>query len=275
MVAFDITVFHNAELRLDMSSHGSNNLVPSLARVIASIPPNASAQMYCFSPEEVLAINKVIVQESLSDESDDVRICIGAIVDIPLALLTTIQPELLHNSLYRSWTKASRPELEEHLNRLGLATNGTLKALKDRLRDIMSSDNPSLRRIPKIVSLRQAISELLALPGPGYTTLPVCTKHVLGSCSVPTDDELYTLASRDQLDTLSLKLRARGMTMYRIIQSLRNRLREYCGGDISRLLINDAHPLSPAYVQLCQDPNLRKLIFMHEVLEIVNWLIVV
>jgi len=265
MLAFDITVFHNAELQQDMSAYGNDNLVPSLARVISSIPANATAQMYCFSPEEVLAINRIIVQESLSDESDDVRICIGAIVDIPLALLTTIQPELLDNSLYRSWTKASRPELEEHLTRLGLATNGTINVLQDRLHHAMSSDNPSLRRVPKIVSLHHAISELVALPGPGYTTLSECTKHVLGPCLVPTDDELYNLASRDQLDTLSLKLRARGMTMYRIIQSLRNRLREYYDGDISRILINDAHPPSPAYVQLCQDPNLRKLIFMHEV----------
>ena len=275
MVAFDISVFHNAELQQNLSKQGSNNLVPSLAGVISSIPPNATAQMYCFSPEEVLAINRIIVQESLSDESDDVRICIGAVVDIPLALLTTIQPELLDNSLYRSWTKASRPELEEHLTRLGLATDGTVKALQDRLRETMSSDNPSLRRLPKIVSLRHAISELVALPGPGYTTLPACTKHVLGPCSVPTDDELYTLASRDQLDTLSLKLRARGMTMYRIIQCLRSRLRDHCGGVISRLLINESYPVSPAYVQLCQDPNLRKLIFMHEVVHIVNSLIVV
>jgi hypothetical protein len=270
MLAFDIAVFHHAQLKQDMSMHGSNNLVPSLARVIASIPTNATVQMYCFSPEEVLAIKRIIVQESLSDESDDVRICIGAIVDIPLALLTTIQPELLDNSLYRSWTKASRQELEEHLTSLGLATDGTVNALQDRLRDAMGSDNPSLRRVPKIVSLHQATSELVALPGPGYTTLPECTKHILGPCLVPSDDELYTLATRDQLDTLSLKLRARGMTMYRIIQSLRSRLREYCGGDISRVLTNDAHPLSPAYVQLCQDPNLRKLIFMHEVVDIVN-----
>ena len=266
MLAFDITVFRNGVLKRELSTHGSNHLVPNLARVISSIPPNAPTQFYCFSQEEVLIINKIIIQESLSNDSEDIRICIGAIVEIPLALLTTIQPELLDNSLYRSWNKAARLELQEHLNLLGLDTDGPNKTLQARLRNAMTSDNPSLRRLPKIVSIHQAISELVALPGPGYTTLPECAKHLLGPCSVPTDNELYTLASRDELDTLFLKLRARGMTMYRIIQSLRNRLRAYCGADLSPLLINDAHTLSPAYVQLCQDPNLRKLIFMHEVL---------
>lgn len=272
LVAFDITVFHNAELKQEFSTHGTNSIVPSLARVIASFPPKSTVQLYCFSAEEVLAINRIIVQESLSEESEDVRICIGAIVDIPLALLTPIQPELLENALYRFWAKASRPELEDHLTRLGLTTDGTVKDLQDRLRDAMRSDNPSLRRLPKIVSVHYAISEIVALPGPGYTTLPECTKYILGPCSVSTDEELYSLSSRDELDTLSLKLRARGMMMYRIIQNLRNRLDEYCGGDISRLLINDAHPISPAYVQLCQDPNLRKLIFMHEVHSILDLL---
>lgn len=63
---------------------------------------------------------------------------------------------------------------------------------------------------------------------------------------------------------LMIKLRGRGMTIYRIIRSLRNIVQERYG-NTSQILVNDAHPLSPAYLQLCQDPNLRKLIFMHEV----------
>jgi len=275
MVAFDITVFYNGQLQRGISAHGTTNIVPSLAHVITSIPPRSTAQVYCWSPEEVVAINRIIVQESLSEESEEVRICIAAMVDVPLALLTPIQPELLENSLYRSWTKASKPELEQHLSQLGLGTDGNVKVLQDRLRDAMTSDNPSLRRLPKIVSLHHAISELVALPGPGYTTLVECAKHILGPCSVPTDEEMYNLASRDELDTLWLKLRARGMTIFRIIQNLRSRLREYSGGDISNLLINEAHPISLIYVQLCQDSNLRKLIFMHEVFQssvsFTNW----
>jgi hypothetical protein len=79
---------------------------------------------------------------------------------------------------------------------------------------------------------------------------------------VPSDDELYSLAKEESY-MLMIKLRSRGMTIYRIIRSLRNGIKEYYQ-DLSKILVNDAHPLSPAYLQLCQDPNLRKLIFMHE-----------
>lgn len=213
--------------------------------------------------EEISAINQLIVHESLSSDSEDVRICIGAIVDMPLALLTTIQPELLENSLFRSWTRAPKHQLEDHLARLGLDTKGSIKVLQGRLEAAMTSDNPSLRRLPKVVSLHQSIKELVALPGPGYTTLSLCAQYILGPCSVPSDDELYSSAKKDS-EMLMIKLRARGMTIYRIIRSLRSSLEEHYP-NLSQILVNDAHPLSPAYFQLCDDPNLRKLIFMHEV----------
>jgi hypothetical protein len=192
---------------------------------------------------------------------------------MPMALLTTIQPELLENSLFRSWTKATKGQLEGHLASLGLDTNGTVKVLQERLKIAMTSDNPGLRRLPKIVSLHQAISELVALPGPGYTTLQQCAQHLLGPCSVPSDDELYS-SSQTGSDMLMIQLRARGMTIYRIIRSLRNIVQESYQ-NVSQILVNDAHPLSPAYLQLCQDPNLRKLIFMHEVPLSLNQLTIV
>src|SRR5208282_5945549 len=116
--AFDISVFHSGQLEKEMTSWGKENLVQCLARVISSISSKdtrARTQLYCFSQEEISAINQLIVYESLSSDTEDVRICIGAIVDMPLALLTTIQPELLENSLFRSWTKATKRQLEGHL----------------------------------------------------------------------------------------------------------------------------------------------------------------
>ena len=269
-------MFYHGKLENELASQGKDNLVQCLARIIRSISSKegrARTQLYCFSQEEIYAINQLIVHESLSSDTEDVRICIGAIVDIPLALVTTIQPELLENSLFRSWTKATKRQLEGHLASLGLDTNGSLKVLQDRIKTAMMSDNPGLRRLPKVVSLHQAIAELVALPGPGYTTLQRCAQHLLGPCSVPSDDELYSIAVNES-DMLMIKLRARGMTIYRIIRSLRNIIQEGYQ-DLSRILVNHAHPLSPAYLQLCQDPNLRKLIFMHEVHSSLTWLIIV
>lgn len=177
--------------------------------------------------------------------------------------MTTIQPELLDNALYRSWTKASKKQLEEHLADLGLDTNGSLKVLRDRLTEAMSS-SPGPRKLPKVVGVHRAIGELVAMPGPGFTTLQSCANHLLGHCSVPSEDELYTLA-KDGEDSamLQVRLRARGMSIYRLIRAMRHFLDER--GDSKRILLNDAVAISPAYPQLCQDPNLRKLIFMHEV----------
>ena len=220
-------------------------------------------------------MNQIIVHKTLSSpESKDVRICIGALVDIPLALLTTLQPELLDNALYRQWTKASRRQLEEHLRDLGLDTSGSIQDLRVRLTSAMTSDNPSPRRLPKVIALHQAISKLVALPGPGYTTLHTCAKYILGPCSVPTDDELYRLA-KEKDPMLGLRQRARTMAMYRIIRSLRHLIREHCHGDISRVLVNEARPLSLAYLPICHNQNLRKLMFMHEVCCLCYWLTLV
>jgi hypothetical protein len=267
LVAFDISVFHNGVLNNDLSFTGNDHFIPCVARTITSISssdPTASVQLYCFSSEDVMTINQLIAYESLTSDSEDVRICVGTIVDMPLALLTTIQPELLENSLYPPWAKTSRQQLEEHLKDLRLDSSGTLNVLQDRFKDAMVTDNPSLRRLPKIIPLHQSISELVALPEPGYTTLQQCVNHLLGQCSVPSDNELYASA-RKKDGMLPAMLRARGTTMYHVIQSLRNSLKENYPGNLSHILLNDARPFSPACVQLCHDQNLRKLIFMHEV----------
>jgi hypothetical protein len=247
-----------------------DGLIHHLSHVIKTITsfyPACTTQLYCFSSEELAALNQIIVHKSLSsDDLEDTRVCIGAIVEMPLALLTTIQPELLENALYRTWTKAKRPQLEDHLADLGLDTSGTVKDLQERLKRAMSTGNPSLRRLPKVVCVHHSVRELVALPGPGFISLEDCTRHLLGHCSVPTEDELYVMA-RDKSKEFSIKARAKGMTVYRIIESLRHRLRLHFDNDVSfqRILPNHAQALNPAFLQLCQDDNLRKLLFMHEV----------
>lgn len=275
-MAFEITVFHGNVLDWELSAQSADNVednfISSLSRVLSSIMskgPAVRTQLYCFSSADISAINEIIVYKALSDSSQDseeLRICIGAVVDIPLALLTSLPPELLDNALYRSWTKASRHQLESHLSDLSLSTTGTLEELRDRLQQAMTDGNPSPRRLPKVVCLHQTIRELLAIPTTGYTTLQDCANGLFGHCLVPGDDEIYSLAKGNQEDMLKIKLRARGMTMHRIITGLRELLAKHCHGNLSRLLPNESRPLSPAYPQLCRDLNLRKLIFMHEVI---------
>jgi len=266
VLAFDICVFLNGRLSNELSTFGKSGLVTALAKIITSIrsrDTSARTQIYCFTPEEVSKINQLIVHESLTSHSEDIRVCIGAIVDIPLALLTSIQPELLQNALFQSWSKSTKKQLEDHLACLGLETNGNYKTLQARLQSAMTTKNPALRRVPKIISVHNALKELVALPGPGFTTLQHCAAYLLGPCNLPGDDELYASAVKDS-DHLAVKLRGRGMTVHRIVGRLRSMLREKFS-DISRILINQAQPLSPAYVEIVQDENLRKLVFMHEV----------
>lgn len=276
LMAFEITVFHGKVLDWELSAQSADNVadnfISSLSRILSSIMskgPVVRTQLYCFSSVEISAINEIIVYKALSDtsqDSEELRICIGAVVDIPLALLTRLPPELLDNALYRSWTKASRQQLENHLSDLSLSTTGSLQELRDRLQQAMTAGNPSPRRLPKVVCLHQSLRELLAIPSAGFTTLQDCANGLFGHCVVPGDDEIYSLAKGKQEDMLKIKLRARGMTVHRIIVGFRELLTSHCHGDLSRLLPNESRPLSPAYPQLCRDLNLRKLIFLHEVI---------
>jgi len=276
LMAFEITVFHgnvlDSELSAQSAENAEDNFIFSLSRILSSIiskGPAVRTQLYCFSPEDISAINEIIVYKALSDsfqDSEELRICIGAVVDIPLVLLTSLTPELLDNALYRSWTKAPRHQLERHLSDLSLSTTGRIEELRDRLQQAMASGNPNPRKLPKIVCLHKTMQKLLAIPSTGYTTLQDCVNGLFGHCLVPGDDEIYSLAKDNREDMLKIKLRARGVTMHRIITGLRELLARHCHGNLSRLLPNEGQPLSPAYPQLCRDLNLRKLIFLHEVI---------
>jgi hypothetical protein len=278
LLAFEITVFHGKVLDWKLSEQSAENVadnfISALGRVLSCIMskgPTVRTQLYCFSQTEISAINEIIVYKALSEssqDSEDLRICISAVVDIPLALLTRLPPELLDNALYRSWTKSSREQLENHLSDLSLDTTGSLQELRDRLQEAMTTGNPSPRRLPKIVCLHRTIRDLLVVPSTGYTTLQDCATGLFGHCSVPGDDELYSLARDNQETLLKVKLRTRGMTVHRIIKGLRELLKTHCQGDVSRILLNESRPLSPAYPQLCRDLSLRKLIFMHEVMSL-------
>jgi len=89
----------------------------------------------------------------------------------------------------------------------------------------MATDNAALRRVPKIIAVHSALKELVAMPGPGFTTLQHCAAYLPGPCNLPGDDELCASALKDSKH-LPVKLRGRGMTIHRIIWRLRLMLRE-------------------------------------------------
>ena len=270
LLMFDLAVFRNGHYHVDnLTASGStpHELIESLAAIIKSISsrdPRPRTQFYCFSSSEVAAINQILVEMSIHSESEDVCTCVGALVELPHALLSTIQPELLENALYGSWKKENGTSLEEQLSELNLNNRGPVSKLQQNLKEVIVSDNPSLRRVPKIVCIQETMSELVALPGPGYTNLQHCVSNLLGNCSIPSDDELYILAKQKK-GMLKVKLRAKTMVLHRVIRSLLYVIGKYSKDNISKILVNEAPRVSYSYIQLCKDPNLRKLIFMHEV----------
>jgi hypothetical protein len=270
LLAFDISVFVGPRFDTNLSRQSGNTrdvveeLICSLSKIISLIGVNSHAktQLYCFSSSEVTALNEIIVYYSLdSDNSHDIRACIGAIVEIPLVLVGLLQPELLGNTLHRSWAKASPEQLRHHLQDLGLDTTGNKDTLRERLQLALNTGS-SLRRLPKVISLEKAIADLVAMVGPGYTTMQSCMNHLCGVRPFPSDDELYQLAKHNDV-RLGMKLSSRSSITYSIVTELRRRTSS--AEQIDRILVNDATPLNPAYPVHCQDENLRKLMFMHEV----------
>jgi len=270
LLAFDICTFKGGKLVPSLSSYSSHSadseLIRQLGRIITSVSPDRTAQLYCFTSDEITALNQIVIHQFLTDgDSQDIRTCLGVVVDLPLSLLTGIQPELLNNALYSNWGKAKRDQLEQHLSDLRLDTSGSTPEMQDRLKEALTAETPALGRLPKVVCVHRSLSELLAFPGPGYITLGDCVRHILGPCSLPTDDELFSLAQSNSPD-LQVKVRARGMSIYRIIGGVRARLRLHLGDkSLDTILVNDARPLKPLYLDLCHDDTLRKLSFMHEV----------
>jgi len=269
LLAFGIAIFKHGKLdehkTHQTNEDAANQLIECLASTITAVSKlQLTAQIYCFSATEVSALNQIIVHQSLSDcsspeQSEAVRICIGAVVDLPLVLMSSTQPELLDNSLHRSWGKARRKQLEEHLQDLNLDSRGTVANLRNRL-ELAMTPATSLRRLPKVVCIWQAMGDLVGMPGPGYTTLNDCARYLLGVYSIPSEDDLYSYAKAKD-EYLRTALQSRGFASFRVI----NALRHLVATESDRILVNDSTPLHSAYPLYCHDLNLRKLVFMHEV----------
>lgn len=256
ILAFDLSVFRDGELDPTLGYFSmdntaiSKNMIRELSRIIRTIKdvnPEPTAHVYTWSAQEFRAINDLIVYEALSatDVSEDIRQCIGTMVDLPSLLQTPVQPSLFGDSKNPSFRRQREdPQLETSFAQLRIRT----------------ADQPKLRKLPSIVALHPAAREVIGLPGPGYTTLEMWARHLAIQDSVPSEHELY-ISACEQRPNLKQLLASQSKLVQEILCALRHRV----GSNSRRVFINLALPLRPQYKPVCHHERLRKLVFMHEV----------
>lgn len=243
--AFDISVYFDGKIDDELSEFGTSGFVQVLASTIKSIQSSKEpAQVYCFSAEEVSTIEELIVHEFSKSASEDVRNCICALIDSPIVLQTTIQPELLKNALFDP-CDLKMAELKHQLHCLGEDQNGNRAELIDRLRQALNSDNNSFRQLFRIIPIQPVLMQLVAFRRPGCTTLQDYTTHLHGLSK----------------SYMGGELRERGIVIYDMITRIRSEVLEI----FPKVLINDAQPLSSTSIGLVKNEIIRKLIFIYEV----------
>jgi hypothetical protein len=252
--------------------HGTGaTLVPHLAsiiRAIMTLEPQPNTQVYTFSSAEHTALQSHLIDEALvsREESDDIRLCIGALSQGAALLQTTYQPTLLSNTLLEFLAKNSRTkrELQDCLARLHLSTAGHVTELRERLthelnRSVNKDRRKELGQLPRVVVVKQEVDRLLALPSPGYWDLPECVKMLDPKTKCPEDEEVYeAFVNGRDVETL---LEKRNIAIYAILKGARKMLKTQG----KKLLVNKANVLTSDFMDLCREENLRKLFFMQQV----------
>ena len=256
LLAFDLSVFRNGkpdpfrQFRSMGNTTVSDDFIHQLSEIIRTIKgvyPEPTAQVYTWSSQEVAAINELIVYKALSatEVSEDIRQCIETLVDLPSLLQIDVQPSLFGDSTSQTFKRQKEERsLEQRVSELKVG----------------EPNQPKLRKLPSIVALHQAARDVIAIPGPGYTTLEIWASTLGIQPSVPSTADLYVLA-RDQRPDLSKQLASQSLLVYKILCALR----QLIGEDAPRVFVNLALPLRSQYTPACQNETLRKLVFMHEV----------
>lgn len=233
---------------MDRATAG-DDLIHELSRIIQTIKdmnPQPTAQVYTWSSEEIDTINDLIVYKALGATSlcEDIRQCIGTLLDLPSLLQTNVQPSLFgdsRNSVF--WRERDNTQLESSFDQLNLG-----------------SDQPKLRKLPGVVALHPAAREVLALPGPGYNTMESWATYLEIESVVPPVEEMY-VSARDQKTDLDQLLASQSKSVHEILLALRRRV----GLQNLRVFINSSLQFRPQYKPACRDERLRKLVFMQEV----------
>ncbi|KAL5512604.1 hypothetical protein ACEPAG_3257 [Sanghuangporus baumii] len=265
---------------------------------VRNTPPRS--QCYVFNAAERAALQRALVEAALtSDKLDDnvqdaVRTCIGAVCEGAELLSTTFQPLVLSGALMNFLSRksgVSTADLKLCLRRLGLPSRkGTDEELRKRIRDelerlkdggkrmhgsgingveIPESEQAKSRRgeigaLPRVVVVKNAIEQLLALPIPGYWDLPGC--HTLlrtSSLQCPTDEAIYSAFVGNCREDLDKMMNDRNLCIYEVLCEARKRA---TGGQAERtdILVNEARVLTSEFMDLCSQDHLRKLFFMQQ-----------
>jgi hypothetical protein len=270
-------------------------LIQTLASVIRYIislhsesRPAPRTQFYVFTPGEQSALQDHLINAaSITSDADeteaqtDLRLCIGALSEGASVLSTSVQPLVLSGALldflgYKDcW---SEEEMKICLERLGLSSDGSTGQLRARIQDKIrklkaeggrspagENSNPELGQLPRIVVVKREVERLLALPVPGYWDLPECAAALLPvDPHCPSDEDIFIQYRYQALEIVDASLEMRNRCISDVLRCLRTRVSDRSTGG-PELLLNEARVLTPRFMDLCKQPQLRKLFFMQQV----------
>lgn len=257
------------------------HLIRSLEKLKGKGSREYTSQFYVWSSSEQALLQSHIINAALTSSVDDVdiQLCIGALAQGADLLRTTFQPLLLSGALLSFLGKGRRAiaEYKTCLERMGLSTDGTVEALRKRIdnevrkiqddtsRPGQEEQRKEFGQLPRVVLLKREIERQLALPMPGYWDLPECVASLLQDAEdvCPNDEQIFmaykSLDNTEPMDDLLLR---RNRLMYAVLKELRVRAVSSAGHS---LFVNDAKILSTKFMDICQEPHIRKLFFMQQV----------
>ncbi|KAF7315520.1 AAA-12 domain-containing protein [Mycena indigotica] len=255
-----------------------SSLLNNILSLNEYVKPTPLTQIYVFSSSEEAAIRAHLIEAALTSSSvsdGNLRLCLGTLVDGAALLQTNFQPLVLSVALL-SFNKSQfkRHALQILLERMDLPITGTIDEMRARIeakiQELQTQGGSDDKRtemgqLPRVVVLKKEIESLLALPVPGYWDLAECA-HVLlpaGSCdrACPTEEDILAIYRREtKADTLVERLEQRNASIYAVLQETRRRVVGFKG----TMLVNVAKPLKAEFLDICHEPNLRKLFFMQQ-----------
>ncbi|KAJ3045110.1 hypothetical protein HDV00_011835 [Rhizophlyctis rosea] len=259
-----------------------------------------SVQFHVFSPVEHDALVTLLVTQACRyDSTNDkachnARTCIGAILDQSDVLLTSVQPELIASNLLFSIKSSTttKKDLERYVRmfeggdvNLRGKTKETLQSRLTGLLEKVSAGGVSSRgsgglakKLPKVVVVHDAIRALVAMPAPGYFQLDASKAILvdrqnnsqserLGGTVDETLEQAYRAWKENDAGKSREFLRWRRDAMQGVVDALRDRVGGYCrdrGMEVSTILPNRANDFVVAYIELCKNRHLKRLLFMQQ-----------
>jgi hypothetical protein len=266
----------------------AKDLVPAvsgLLRKIAAEAPYLRTQIYTYSPTEKTSIMNYLIQEAIlgkSSNMDDIGVCLGALCEGTSLLRTNYQPVILSSVLRLLISKKSElseKALQACCERLGFPQDGTVEELRKRLeteqkrlaeignRVEADTKRCEVGQLEKIVVLKREVERLLSLPISGFTDLPQTARVLLGKdkANPLADDVIFGAWANRSSTTIKWEqsLKERNRSMHAIATNLRERVSQINLTD--KILLNEAKVLEPGMMDICVQPQLKKLMFMIQV----------